>query len=175
MAMSTSRIWREGNPHTFVQKSLHPKKITVWCALWSGGIIGPYVFRDHEGHNVTVNSERYNRAIINDFLNPQLQGVEVAGKWFQQDGVTCHAAGKTINLLSETFGDRIISRNGHVNWPLRSCDLTPLDYFLWGFVKSKVYSNKPETLLQLEANIRRVLAKSSQNYIGGYVKIGRHD
>ncbi|GFV53203.1 hypothetical protein TNCV_1065621 [Trichonephila clavipes] len=35
-----------------------------------------------------------------------------------------------------TFGDRLISRFGPVNWPPRSCDLTPLDYFLWGYVKS---------------------------------------
>ena len=61
---------------------------------------------------------------------PQLQGVEVTDKWFQQDGTTYHTGGETINLLSETFGDRIISRNGPVNWPSRFCELTPLDYFL---------------------------------------------
>ena len=26
--------------------------------------------------------------------------------------------------------------------PLRSCDLTPLDYFLWGYVKAHVYTDK---------------------------------
>ncbi|GFU93114.1 hypothetical protein TNCV_206591 [Trichonephila clavipes] len=41
----------------------------------------------------------------------------------------------TIDLLKNTFGDRLISRFGPVNWPPRSCDLTPLDYFLWGYVK----------------------------------------
>ena len=66
---------------------------------------------------------------------------------------------ETINLLCETFGDRIICRNGPVNWPPRSCDLTILDYFLWGFVKSMVNSNKPETLLQLEENIGRVIGE----------------
>ena len=39
------RIWSEENPQAYVQKPLHPAKITVWCALWAGGIIGPYVFR----------------------------------------------------------------------------------------------------------------------------------
>ena len=152
------RIWCEEQPRAFVQKPLHPEKLTVWCALWAGGIIGPYVFRDDEGQNVTVNGERY-RAMINNFLVPQLQGVEVADKWFQQDGATCHTAGETITLLRETFGGRIISRNGPVNWPPRSCDLTPLDYFLWGYVKSKVYTNKPETLHQLEENIRQVIGE----------------
>ncbi|GFT68274.1 hypothetical protein TNCV_658981 [Trichonephila clavipes] len=39
-----------------------------------------------------------------------------------------------------------------------SCDLTPLDYFLWGYVKSLVYADKPQTLDHLEDNIRRVIA-----------------
>ncbi|GFX38461.1 hypothetical protein TNCV_2344341 [Trichonephila clavipes] len=47
---------------------------------------------------------------------------------------------------------------GPVNWPPRSCDLTPLDYFLWGYVKSLVYADKPQTLDHLEDNIRRVIA-----------------
>ncbi|GFU62202.1 uncharacterized protein TNCV_2474331 [Trichonephila clavipes] len=64
----------------------------------------------------------------------------------------------TINLLKDTFGDCLISRFGPVNWPPRSCDLTPLDYFLWGYVKSLVYADKPQTLDHLEDNIRRVIA-----------------
>ncbi|GFT83979.1 putative DD41D transposase [Trichonephila clavipes] len=55
-------------------------------------------------------------------------------------------------------GDRLNSRFGPVNWPPRSCDLTPLDYFLWGYVKSLVYADKPQTLDHLEDNIRRVIA-----------------
>ncbi|GFW94634.1 hypothetical protein TNCV_4246741 [Trichonephila clavipes] len=51
-----------------------------------------------------------------------------------------------------------VSYRGPVNWPPRSCDLTPLDYFLWGYVKSWVYAYKPQTLDHLEDNIRRVFA-----------------
>ncbi|GFS89362.1 transposable element Tc3 transposase [Trichonephila clavipes] len=78
--------------------------------------------------------------------------------WFQQDGATCHTARATIDLLKDTLGDRLISRFGPVNWLPRSCDLTPLDYFLWGYVKSLVYADKPQTLNHLEDNIRRVIA-----------------
>ncbi|GFV21998.1 putative DD41D transposase [Trichonephila clavipes] len=74
------------------------------------------------------------------------------------DGATCHTARATIDLLKDTFGDRLISRFGPVNWPPRSCDLTPLDYFLWGYVKSLVYTDQPQTLDHLEDNIRRVIA-----------------
>ncbi|GFX15252.1 putative LOC100569746 [Trichonephila clavipes] len=71
---------------------------------------------------------------------------------------TLWAARATIDLLKDTFGDRLISRFGPVNWPPRSCDLTPLDYFLWGYVKALVYADKPQTLDHLEDNIRRVIA-----------------
>ena len=52
----------------------------------------------------------------------------------QQDGATSHTANVKINLLETKFGGRVISRNGPVGWPPRSCDLTPLDYFLWSYV-----------------------------------------
>ncbi|GFY10386.1 hypothetical protein TNCV_2630631 [Trichonephila clavipes] len=64
----------------------------------------------------------------------------------------------TIHLLKDTFGDRLISRFGPVNCLPRSCDLTPLDYFLWCYVKPSVYADKPQTLDHLEDNIRRVIA-----------------
>ncbi|GFX22889.1 uncharacterized protein TNCV_2606311 [Trichonephila clavipes] len=111
----------------------------------------------HKCHNVTVNGDRY-RAMITNFFIPELNNHDVQELWFQQDGATCHTARVKINLLKDTFGDRLISRFGHVNWPPRSCDLTPLDYFLWGYVKSLVYADKPQTLDHLEDNIRRVIA-----------------
>ncbi|XP_073847020.1 uncharacterized protein [Musca autumnalis] len=144
-------------PHKTLETPLHPQKLTVWCALWAGGVIGPYFFRNNAGEAVTVNGDRY-RAMISDYFVPELDGMNVDELWFQKVGATCHTAHVTIDLLKETFDERIISRNGPVNWPPRSCDLTPLDYFLWGYVKSLVYANKPETLGELEANIRGVIA-----------------
>ncbi|GFV41717.1 transposable element Tc3 transposase [Trichonephila clavipes] len=114
-------------------------------------------FKNDEGHNVTVNGDRY-RAMITNFFILELNNHDVQELWFQQDGATCHTARATIDLLKDTFGDRLISRFGHVNWPPRSCDLTPLDYFLWGYVKSLVYVDKPQTLDHLEDNVRRVIA-----------------
>ncbi|GFT73340.1 putative transposable element [Trichonephila clavipes] len=71
---------------------------------------------------------------------------------------TAQHVSATIDLLKDTFGDRLISRFGPVNWPPRSCDLTPLDYFLWVYVKLLVYADKPQTLDHLEDNILRVIA-----------------
>ncbi|GFU56680.1 hypothetical protein TNCV_4129281 [Trichonephila clavipes] len=32
------RIWSEANPQVYVETPLHPEKLTVWGALWAGGI-----------------------------------------------------------------------------------------------------------------------------------------
>ncbi|GFW60709.1 hypothetical protein TNCV_570551 [Trichonephila clavipes] len=33
------RIWSEANPQVYVETPLHPEKLTVWYALWAGGIL----------------------------------------------------------------------------------------------------------------------------------------
>ncbi|GFT04223.1 uncharacterized protein TNCV_1928221 [Trichonephila clavipes] len=114
-------------------------------------------FKNDEGHNVTVNGDRYKAGITNFFI-PELNNHDVQELWFQQDGAACHTAHATIDLLKDTLGDLLISRFGPLNWPPRPCDLTPLDYFLWVYVKSLVYAEKPQTLDHLEDNIRRLIA-----------------
>jgi Helix-turn-helix domain (DUF4817) len=151
------RIWSEANPQVIHEQPLHPEKLTVWCAFHAGGVIGPYFFVNDDGRTVTVNGERY-RAMVTDFFWAEIDGMDLEDMWFQQDGATCHTARATIDLLKEKFDERVISRNGPVNWPARSCDLTPLDFFLWGYVKSQVYANKPATLDALRVNIERAIA-----------------
>ncbi|GFV09516.1 transposable element Tcb1 transposase [Trichonephila clavipes] len=75
-------IWSEANPQVYLETPLHPEKLTVWCALWAGGIIGPYFFKNDEGHNVTVNVDRY-RAMITNFFIPELNNHDVQELWFQ--------------------------------------------------------------------------------------------
>lgn len=151
------RIWSDANPQVIHERTLNPEKLTVWCAFHAGGIIGPYFFFNGDGRTVTVNGERY-RTMLTDFFWPQINGMDLGNMWFQQDGATCHTARDTISLLKGKFNEKIISRNGPVNWPARSCDLTPLDYFLWGYLKSQVYANKPTTLEALRVNIETAIA-----------------
>ncbi|GFT21657.1 putative transposable element [Trichonephila clavipes] len=102
------RIWSETNPQVYVETPLHPEKLTVWCALWAGGILLQKRF------NVTVNGDR-SRTMITNFFIPELNNHDVQELWFQQDGATCHTARATIDLLKDTFGDRLISRFVPVN------------------------------------------------------------
>lgn len=124
------RFWSTEQPHYFVEKPLHSEKVTVWCAISSRGIIGPYVFSD------TVNSERYLSMLRTKFL-PELRrrSFDINTTWFMQDGATPHTAHKVLDTLYDTFGDRVISRKYPdvkqcgVSWPAHSPDLNPCDFF----------------------------------------------
>ena len=82
---------------------------------------------------------------------------DIGNIWFQQDGATCHTAEATIDILRSVFEDSIISCRADVVWPNQSCDLTPLDYYLWDAVKDKCYADKPETIDALKDNIREAI------------------
>ena len=98
--------------------------------------------------------------MITDYFARTLHGTDVNDVWFQQDGAwAVWQPQTTIDLLCQTFDGQLIRRNGDNNWPAKSCDLTPLDYFLWSSVKEKCYANKPETIKYLKANICDVIAK----------------
>ncbi|CAK1591148.1 unnamed protein product [Parnassius mnemosyne] len=56
------------------------------------------------------------------------------------------------------FPNKLISSRGDIPWPPRSPDLTPCDFFLWGYLKSRVYLNKPTTISQLKQNIHEEIA-----------------
>ena len=62
-------------------------------------------------------------------------------------------------MLLAVFEDRIVSRRADVVWPPRSCNLTPLGYYLWGVVKDKCYLDKPETVDALKDNIREAIGE----------------
>ena len=82
-----------------------------------------------------------------------MQELDLNDMWFQQDGTTCHTACVAMDLLRGELGEHFILCSGPVNWPPRSCDLTPLDYFLWSYVYAHIYTDKPASIDALEDNI----------------------
>ena len=56
--------------------------------------------------------------------------------------------------IRELFGNRVVALHHAVEWPPCSPDLTPCDFFLWGYLKSKVYRTPPNDLDDLRARIR---------------------
>jgi len=63
-----------------------------------------------------------------------------------QDGAPCHRGIQVKNRLKDVFGDHIIGAGHDAEWPTRSPDLTPCDFFLWGHLKNKVYKTSPSDL-----------------------------
>ena len=62
--------------------------------------------------------------------------------------------------LSKRFSRTVnlISLHGDIGRPARSPDLTPCDFFLWGYLKAKVYARRPGTIEQLKEAIRQEVA-----------------
>ena len=101
----------------------------------------------------------------NKFLFTKIEEEDIGNSRFQQDGATCHTAEATLDVLRPVFEDRIISRRASVVWPLRSCDLTPLDYYLWGALKEK-----PKIIDALKYNIHEAIGEILLHTIDNVLK-----
>ena len=58
-----------------------------------------------------------------------------------------------------------MGRRGSHEWPARSPNLTPCDFFLWGWLKEQVYCTKSMTLEELEGRIREVMSSIPQEFL----------
>ena len=69
----------------------------------------------------------------------------------------------TRDFLNQSLPNKWIGRAldedaALIHWPPRSPDLTPLDFYLWGFIKTKVYTSPmPKNLTQLRQRIKSVI------------------
>lgn len=154
------RYWAEVNPRQLHQRPLHSPKVTVWCAVSKLGIIGPYFFEEDE-KTVTVTSQRY-LSMLKDFFEPKLnklrEEVNPRDIWFQQDGATSHTAQVVMIKLQQMFPACLVSRKGDVEWPARSPDLSICDFFLWGYLKERVFRSRPHNVEELKLRIREEIA-----------------
>ena len=154
------RVWALENPHATVQHEMQAAHLTVWCALSSTRVIGPFFFQE------TVTASRY-AAMLEQFFFPALQraGVPLSRVWFQQDGATPHTSRIALSALENFFGQRVISKGAAVRWPPRSPDLSVVDFFFWGHVKNTVYSTSPSSLQQLKRRIIQAIRAIPQNML----------
>jgi hypothetical protein len=72
--------------------------------------------------------------------------------YFQQDGASPHKAALVQTWLTDRFGEKFIAKN---EWPPRSPDLNPCDYFLCDYLKQRVYNPLPKELEDLRSNLTR--------------------
>ena len=52
---------------------------------------------------------------------------------------------------------------GYVGWPARSCDLTPLDFAIWGIIKEKIYAVCPNSILHLKQVIEEAFQELNED------------
>ena len=93
------------NPHAYIEKPTHPKRVNFWCEFWFGGIIGPFFFENEQAVAVTVNGDCY-RAMLKEFLFTKIEEDDIGNIWFQQASATCHTAEATPDVLRPDFEDQ---------------------------------------------------------------------
>ena len=72
---------------------------------------------------------------------------------FMQDGAPSHFSCFVTDVLNERFPDDWIGRGGAIPWSSWSPDLSPLDVFLWGYMKNTVYAKKIRNIQHLQERI----------------------
>jgi hypothetical protein len=133
-----SHVWDQVNPHETVIRGHQQRfSVNVWAGVLGDSLVGPYVLPDR------LNSPTY-LVFIRDVLPELLEDVALQDRlhftWFQHDGAPAHFGVQVRDHLNTTFGENWIGRGGPSPWPARSPDLTPLDFYVWGYMKSLVYS-----------------------------------
>jgi len=132
-------------------------KVNVFCAVSSCKVYRPFFFVEP-----TVTGIKY-LDMLQLWLMPQLQE-DSEDFIFQQDRATPHfhfdiRAHLNANLPGHWIGRASDSNSPLLIWPSRSLDLTPCDFFLWVYIKDRVYvPPMPRDLPQLRQRIVEAVA-----------------
>ncbi|GBO36763.1 hypothetical protein AVEN_112134-1 [Araneus ventricosus] len=79
------------------------------------------------------------------------------GVIFQQDGAPQRYGNIVREFLDTTFPQRWTGEGAVMAWPPRSPDITPLDFYLWGYVKQHVYNERINGINHLKQRITDVI------------------
>lgn len=145
-----TRYWSDVNPHIVRQdhRQVNPR-VNVWCGIYKDRLIGPFFIP------LKLTGLNY-LELLNNVLPDLIDDMplaELVRFRFQQDGAPPHFAGVVREWLNVVLPNQWIGRGGPVPWPARSPDLSPEDFFLWGYIKERVYANPPATVEELQAKI----------------------
>lgn len=139
-------FWESQNRHRKAEvDGIGTQKVMVWAGISSGHRVGPYFF------DGSVNAERY-LLMLTELIPSMEEWDDFNDVIFQHDGAQAHFARTVRDFLDDKF-ETWIGRRGTIEWPARSPDLTPPDFFLWGYLKDKVYGRAPKTIPELKRAI----------------------
>lgn len=151
------RIWGTANPKDVMTHVRDSPKVNVFAAMSSSRVYGPFFFMEK-----TVTGIVY-LDMLQLWLMPQLQE-DYSSFIFQQDGAPPHYLNHVRHFLNNELPHRWIGRgsdddNRLLPWPPRSPDLTPCDFFLWGYIKDRVFvPPMPRDLQDLRQRITTAFA-----------------
>lgn len=146
--------WSMDNP--LLVRQTNPQRrfsVNVWCGLIGSEIVGPLFYND------SLTGARY-QEFLEPLLEEFLDDLDLETRQdvhFQQDGAPPHNHRDVSTLLRRLFGDKWIATNGPIPFPPRSPDITPLDFYFWGYVKSETYKRIFHTLDDLQEAIRNII------------------
>ena len=144
------RIWGSENPHATRELQRDSPKVNVWCRIMCNRIIGPFFF-----HEASIIADVY-LDLLTEYVAPQLIEFQPT-IIFQQDGASPHWGLHVREFLNETFLNRWIKRDGPIPWSLGLPDITPLGFFLWGYVKDIAYKAKVRDIDDLKQRISNAM------------------
>lgn len=154
---------RHENPHV-VREGAHQRRfsVNVWMGIIHTYLIGPIFLPNN------LNGEIYEDFLRNHLCN-YLEDVPLGTRRqmvFQHDGCPAHFRLGVRQWLDTTFPQRWIGRGGPTPWPARCPDLTPCDYYLWGHMKSLVYTTPINNEEQLKSRIIAAADKIKEQLTG---------
>lgn len=159
------RIWAHRNPHAIQQRIMQGRfAVNVLAGIVGNNFIGSVYLP------MRLNSQHYLTFLRHDFLHRLRQIIPRHHRnriYFMHDGAPPHFGLRVRAFLNDLFGSRWIGRNPAPHlWPPRSPDLNPLDFFLWGVLKNKVYRTGRvfRTAQELKASINRAMNDLIQNH-----------
>lgn len=156
-----AHYWQEtelGNPHLHRPKGSQRRfSLNVWMGIVNRYLIGPYFLPNY------LNGEAYEDFLRNSLFN-LMEDVPLETRRqliFKHDGCPAHFRVTVRQYLNDLYPNRWIGRGGPIAWPARSPDLTPLDFFVWGRMKTLVYyDNRPvPNIIELR---RRIIDAAAQ-------------
>jgi hypothetical protein len=138
-------FWSKTNPERRVEsKRIDQNGVMVWAGISTRGRHGPFMV------NGRLTGKMY-LTMLQEQIIPALG--DTSQLWFMQDGAPAHNCNIVKAYLRQVFGDRVIAIGWDPEWAPRSPDVTPCDFFLWGFLKDRVYGDRLSDRQALKAKI----------------------
>lgn len=152
--------WEIENPHLARASNFqHRYSVNMWSGIVNGELIGPFELPSRLDGDTYLNFLQNNLFELLEDVNLETRRHMI----FQNDGAPCHYARQVRGHLNETYPGRWIGRGGPIEWPARSPDLNPIDFFIWGYYKEVVYAQQTNSEEELRRKLREAATKVRQN------------